>query len=144
MSLTALSLREMRAAQRLLPTKRCLARPLRRIPGHQQRERCARFNSAMKSFILSRLRGDAPLHTVFWRDMVVIGTGVNVLCTAAAFILLVAEAPWPWPLIAHMLPQPWNLFVFFAVWRSASQIDGQSQNLVRLSAIGWLTLMLIV
>jgi hypothetical protein len=98
----------------------------------------------MWSFILSRLRGDAPLHTVFWRDMVIIGTGLNVLATAAALILLVAEAPGSWPVLAHLSTQPWNLFVVFAVWRSAGHMEGSAGSLIRMSALCWFALMLII
>jgi hypothetical protein len=98
----------------------------------------------MWSFILSRLRGDAPLHTVFWRDMVIVGTGLNVLATAAALIMLVAEAPGSWPVLTHLVPQPWNLFVVFAVWRSAGHVNDPTRSLIRMSALCWLALMIIV
>lgn len=98
----------------------------------------------MKSFILSRLRGDAPLHTVFWRDMVVIGTGLNILAAAAALILLVAEAPGGWPVFAHLSPQPWNLFVFYAVWRSATQLEGSMCSMIRMAAAVWVALMVVI
>ena len=98
----------------------------------------------MWSFIMSRLRGDAPLHTVFWWDMVIIGTGLNVLATALALVLLAAEAPSSWPILAHLSPQPWNLFAFFAVWQSAGKIEGATRSPIRMSAVCWLALMLIV
>jgi hypothetical protein len=98
----------------------------------------------MKSFILSRLRGDAPLHTVFWRDMIIIGTGLNVLSLAALLVLVAAEAPDRWQLAAQLSPHLWNLFVFFAVWRSATQLEGAMCSMIRMAAATWLALMIVV
>ena len=99
----------------------------------------------MRSFILSRLRGDAPLHTVFWRDMVIVGSGLNVLATATALVLLVAEAPSRWAVLVHLSPVPWNLFLFFSVWRSANQADDSAAGfIVKMCAAGWLVLMLLI
>jgi hypothetical protein len=111
--------------------------------GHQW-ERRRRCLPGMKSFLLSRLRGDAPLHTVFWRDMLVIGTGLNILAIAAALILVAAEAPGLWQLVAYLSPQPWNLFAFFAVWQSAGHIDDPVRSLVRMAAAAWLAIMVII
>lgn len=98
----------------------------------------------MKSFILSRLRGDAPLHTVFWRDMVIVGTGLNVLSLAALLVLVATEAPGRWQLAAQLSPHPWNLFVFFAAWRSADQLEGTMCPMIRMAAATWLALMIVI
>ena len=42
--------------------------------------------NAAQGFIARRWRGDVPLRTVFWRDMLGVGTAVNVLFTFAALI----------------------------------------------------------
>jgi hypothetical protein len=98
----------------------------------------------MKSFFLARLRGDAPLQTVFWRDMVLIGTGLNVISSAMMLMLIAAEASNRTALIAHFAPTPWNLFLFYSVWRASDRLAGATGSMVKTCAAGWLALMLII
>ena len=64
-----------------------------------------------------------PLGLVFWRDMMLTGTVINVLATVAAFALFAADAPAALALTVNFLPVPWNVFLLVAVWRSAER-DG--------------------
>ena len=67
--------------------------------------------TASQGFIARRWRGDVPLRTVFWRDMLGVGTAVNVLFTFAALIAATQGGP-SWVAVAiHLLPLPYNLFL---------------------------------
>lgn len=96
------------------------------------------------SFLRSRWRGEAPLGIVFWRDMIVVGTAVNVAATLVAVILLGlgwALAP---VLAVHFLPVPYNLFLFIAVWRSSGRAGGWAAQIAPLAAAVWLALTVVV
>ena len=47
----------------------------------------------MMSFIGNRWRGAVPTQTVFWRDMLGIGTVLNLLASFMALILVSQGAP---------------------------------------------------
>jgi hypothetical protein len=98
----------------------------------------------MKSFLLSRWRGQAPLETVFWRDMIVIGTAINIAAAVAVVALLIYGAGTPTALAVHFAPAPWNFFLFLAVYRSADNAAGANVLAAKAGAALWLVLMVLV
>lgn len=100
--------------------------------------------TAVKAFTLSRWRGQAPLDTVFWRDMIVLGTTLNAITALSAIGLLIAEAPTALALLVFFSPLPVNLFLFFSVWRSAGNSDGFGAVLARVGAAIWLALVTVL
>ena len=98
----------------------------------------------MKSFLLSRWRGQAPLETVFWRDMIVIGTAINIAAALAALALLIYGAGTPAALAVHFAQAPWNFFLFLSVHRSADNAAGANVLAAKAGAALWLILMLLV
>lgn len=90
------------------------------------------------------LAGEVPLRQVFFHDMLLIGTMVNVatgLATLAAFAL---ELP-AWAGIAVFLsPQPYNLVLAISVWRSATHTAVRWGETAKVVAILWWVLMLVV
>jgi hypothetical protein len=100
--------------------------------------------AAAWTFLRSRWRGEVPLGIVFWRDMVCVGTALNVLGTMVALLLLAAGAGTPTVLLVHFSPVPWNLFLFLSVWRSASNTDGQHAALAKAMAAVWVLLVTMI
>jgi hypothetical protein len=98
--------------------------------------------SPFKSFFLSRWRGDAPLNTVFWRDMIGFGTSLNILAGIFGIILIAAEAPSIITFLIFVALLPWNLFLFLSVWRIADNAKGENASLPKMAAAIWLGLML--
>ena len=92
----------------------------------------------MKAWVLTRWRGDAPLGTVFWHDMLLIGTIVNAATTLAAIGILAAGAPPALSMAVFVAPLPWNLLLFVAVWRSAAKAGGVLAMAAQLAALVWL------
>lgn len=91
------------------------------------------------SFFRDRWRGDVPTRTVFWRDMLAVGTVLNLLASFVALLIISQGAP-SWIGVAlHFSPLPYNLFLFRAVMKS--QPGGYA---VRLAAVIWLVLMVVV
>ncbi|WP_394887634.1 hypothetical protein ACG873_22135 [Mesorhizobium sp. AaZ16] len=90
------------------------------------------------SFFASRWRGEAPLDRLFWRDMVLVGTLLNLLTTAAAILMLGLKAPMAAVLAVHFLPLPYNLFLFAAVWRTADATGNARAAFFRSGALLWL------
>lgn len=86
----------------------------------------------------SRWRGDTPLATVFWRDMILVGTVVNAAASLAAIGLLAADAPAVIAFGAFLAPVPWNLFLFFSVWRSAAKAAASVAMAAQMAAVIWL------
>jgi hypothetical protein len=90
------------------------------------------------SFFASRWRGEAPLDRLFWRDMVLVGTLLNLFTTAAAIVLLGLKAPLAAVLAVHFLPLPYNIFLFAAVWRTADAAGNAKAAFFRSAALLWL------
>jgi hypothetical protein len=91
------------------------------------------------AFLGRRWRGEVGTPTVFWRDMLAVGTVLNLLASFMALVLASQGAP-PWlPVAVHFAPLPYNLFLFRAVMRSKP--GGQA---VRVVALIWLLLMVVV
>ena len=93
----------------------------------------------MIAFLGRRWRGEVGTPTVFWRDMLAVGTVLNLLASFVALVLASQGAP-PWlPVAVHFAPLPYNLFLFMAVMRSKP--GGQAMRLV---ALVWLVVMVVV
>ena len=90
------------------------------------------------SFFASRWRGEAPLDRLFWRDMLLFGTLLNLLTTAAAVVLLGMKAAMAAVLAVHFLPLPYNIFLFASVWRNAEAAGNAKAAFYRSGALLWL------
>jgi len=79
------------------------------------------------------------MSTLFWRDMLCVGTVVNMLATFIALMATSQDAP-TWATVAiHFAPLPYNIFLFAAVRRTMQR----SRIAVTVSFI-WLALMMLV
>ena len=68
-------------------------------------------------FFARRWRREIALPVLLWRDMVGVGTAINLLATFAA-LMLAAKGFDAWVAAAlHFAPLPYNVFLFLAVWR---------------------------
>jgi hypothetical protein len=100
--------------------------------------------SGLRGFLLSRWRGEAPLGTVFWRDMLVIGTGLNVLTGLAAMAMLAADMSTALALAVHFSLLPWNLFLMLSVWRSAEKAPPSQATVAKFGSLLWLPLAILI
>lgn len=88
-------------------------------------------------FFASRWRGDVPFERLFWFDMLVVGTLVNLAAAALSLILFGLDAPAAVAIAVFFSPLPYNLFLFAVVWRAAERAES-SWVLARLGAVAWL------
>ena len=96
------------------------------------------------SFLTTRLSGEAPLETVFWRDMLLVGSLVNIAATALALALLAADYP-PLPALAiNFAPIPYNLFLVLACWRSAAREGGPPATTATIVSTLWFAVMMVL
>ena len=96
----------------------------------------------MTSFLTTRLSGEASLETVFWRDMLLVGTLINVAATGAALGLFAAGYPPALGLIVNFSPIPWNLFLMIANWRSAEREGGPPAMTAKIVSTVWFLVMI--
>lgn len=97
------------------------------------------YSSAVQSFFASRWRGEANLTTVFWRDMLLVGTLINGVTSVAAIALLGAGASPILSAAVFFSPLPYNIFLFVSVWRAAERSNGAGAAAAKLVAALWLT-----
>lgn len=91
------------------------------------------------AFFARRWRGEVPLRIVVWRDMLAVGTAVNLLATFAALITVSQGGPAWAGAVIHFSPLPYNLFLFAAVGRASPR----STSATVLATV-WLCLMTVV
>jgi hypothetical protein len=72
-------------------------------------------------YFACRWRGLLPISTLLRRDMLLIGTTINVGATFAGLMALALGAPSWLALLLHFSPMPFNLFLFAAVCRSPAR-----------------------
>ncbi len=69
-------------------------------------------------FFARRWRGEVPLATLFWRDMVVVGSAVNLVATFLALMLAAQGIALGIAVAVHFVPLPYNVFLVVALGRS--------------------------
>ncbi|TIS02853.1 MAG: hypothetical protein E5X13_08475 [Mesorhizobium sp.] len=85
-------------------------------------------------FLRSRWQGNVPLDRLFWRDMLLAGTAINIASSGLALVLLGLKLPLWLVLTVHFLPAPYNIFLALAVWRTAETAGGFKAQLMMRSA----------
>ena len=90
-------------------------------------------------FFARRWRGEVPLRTLFWRDMLGVGTAVNLLATFVALMAASQGAP-TWVAVGlHFAPLPYNIFLTAAVVRALPR-----SRFAAVGSLAWLALMTVV
>ena len=87
---------------------------------------------------------EVPLARVFWRDMAVVGTIVNVLAIALAALVAALGAATGLGLALFMAPTPYNIFLVAAVWRRADIERTEWAWPARIGALAWLLLAFLI
>lgn len=98
----------------------------------------------MRETISRYLRGEVPLQRVFWHDMLLVGTMINIVLGAVALIVYLNDGPGWLAFLIFMSPLPYNFFLTIAVWRAAARSSPSSANLARLGAILWLGFFIVL
>ena len=86
-------------------------------------------------FFSERWEARIPFQKLFWRDLLVFGTGVNVLVTFVGLMLIAQGYPPYWAVITHLLVLPYNMFLVLAVLRWPNV-----RTTFKVAAGGWLLL----
>lgn len=90
-------------------------------------------------FFRQRWRGQVPMRQLFWWDLLLVGSLINVAASVVGLALLAGGAPGWLALVVHFAPVPYNLFLLLAVGRSP-----QRSTLIELMAGLWFVAMLLV
>ena len=89
-------------------------------------------------------RAEVPLRRVFWQDMVVVGTTVNIAAMGLAILAVVLGASTPAGIAIHLAPVPYNILLVTSVWRRADAERSDWGWLARLGSVLWLILALVI
>ena len=91
------------------------------------------------AFFRLRWQGRMGWRTLFWRDLLLVGSLLSATATLTALVLLSrGEAPGT-ALAVHLLPLPYGLFMVGSLWRTP-----QSPALARWASLVWLALTLLI
>lgn len=96
------------------------------------------------SFFVRRWRAQVPLRRVLGRDMLLVGTAINLGAALAGLLLFASDAPTSVAASVYFAPVPYNLFLFVAVWRAAEQVGEPHASLVRIVAFAWLVAAILI
>lgn len=103
-----------------------------------------RERGSLSSFFRSRWRGDVPLGRLFWQDILIYGTTINIVAALFASFLFVQDAPTAVAAIIYFAPLPYNIFLFAALWKSAAAAAEPSASAARIAGLLWVVVMTII
>lgn len=95
--------------------------------------------SPAPGFVARRWRQEVPPARLFWHDLVLVGTAVNVGFSFAALMLLALGQPLELAVAVHFLPLPYNLFLCLALWRACA-----GRPAYRIAGLAWLLLVTLI
>jgi len=95
--------------------------------------------AASGAFFVRRWRGQVGWRTLFWRDLLLVGTGLSVLTTLVTLGLLSQGACVVTVLRVHLMALPHGLFILTALWRHQD-----CPALARGMGLGWLALSVLI
>ena len=90
------------------------------------------------AFFVSRWQRRVPLGLLFWRDMIIVGSALNLAFAFAGLMALGFKAGPAVAIAVFHAPLPYNFFLFGAVWRTAELAPPAAASTVRFGAIAWL------
>ena len=91
------------------------------------------------AFFRLRWQGRMGWRTLFWRDLLLVGSLLSATATLTALVLLSRGQPPGTALAVHLLPLPYGLFMVGSLWRTP-----QSPALARWASLLWLALTLLI
>ena len=106
--------------------------------------RAVTARSGISGFFTARWMGEVPLEKLFWRDTIIVGTAINIAATLASLGLLAAKVPLLVALAVHFGPLPYNLFLAFAVWRTADRRGGWAGFFCQTISLLWLIAAIVI
>lgn len=68
-------------------------------------------------YFSGRWKAQVPFSSLFWRDLILRGTLLNLFFFIFGLMFLAQGYPAAWVLAAHFLLLPYNLFLVLSVWR---------------------------
>jgi hypothetical protein len=89
-------------------------------------------------------RADLALAQVFWRDMIVVGTVVNLVAIGLAFLAVAFGASTATGIAIFLAPVPYNILLVAAVWRRAAVESSDQAWGARIGALLWFLLALLL
>lgn len=99
---------------------------------------------ALSRFIKDRLAGTAPLGVVFWRDMLLVGTGLAIASLIMSLVLAAHQAPTYAIMGTYVAALPYTLFIAMAVWRSSRHVVPVQMITVRTITACWAAVAVLV
>lgn len=69
-------------------------------------------------FFVRRWRGEVALPVLLWRDMIAVGTVINLGAAFLGLVLASQGVALGLAATVYFAPLPYNMFLFAAVWRS--------------------------
>ena len=96
------------------------------------------------AFFAARWRGEVPLGQLFWQDMLIFGTGINIATAIVAALLFVRDAPTAIAALIYFAPVPYNFFLVAAVWRKAADAREPVASAARLGALLWIVVAMLI
>jgi hypothetical protein len=84
-------------------------------------------------YFARRWRGELPLAVLFWRDMILIGSAINLGASFLALMIVALAGSVAIAVAVHFAPMPYNLFLFAALWRYPRR-----PALISVAACAWL------
>lgn len=94
----------------------------------------------ISTFFKRRWNGEVPLGQLFWRDMIVTGSLINVASTIVALLILAAKMSALLAVAVHLIPLPYNLFLYGSVLRTADMSGTPNAGAIKISATLWIIL----
>lgn len=91
------------------------------------------------NFFSRRWRGRVAPAQLLWRDMIGVGTLINLVATLLALIAVTQDAPAGLAVALHFAPMPYNLFLVGALWRT----PGRNEFALGLAA-AWLLIVIVI
>jgi hypothetical protein len=90
------------------------------------------------AFFTRRWQRQVPLGLLFWRDMVVFGSVLNLASAFGGLMALGFKADLAVAMLVFHAPLPYNFFIVGAIWRTADLADVAKASSARMGAVAWL------
>jgi hypothetical protein len=100
--------------------------------------------TSLRAFFASRWRGQVLLERIFWRDMLLVGTLINLATAMLALLILAAGAPAPIAITVYLAPLPYNFLLYVGVWTAAAQAVPAKATTVRFIATLWVAASVLI